>query len=85
MYYFRLVIRSKQCIIDSYWSYTLNCDVQDSNIICFNGLNLSVIQEAVCRKRWLKGQTGNVPMNVTLRRVCATIVVMEKAIIINIF
>ena len=50
-----------------------------------NGLNSSVIQEAVCRRRGLRGQTGNVPLNVTLRRVCATIVVMEKAISINIF
>jgi hypothetical protein len=37
MYYFRLGIRGKQCIIDSYWSYTLTCDVQDSNLIRFNG------------------------------------------------
>jgi len=38
MYYFRLGIRGKQFIIDSYWSYTLNCNVHDSNLIRFNGL-----------------------------------------------
>jgi len=38
IYYFRLGMRGKQCVIDSYWSYTLNCDEQDSNLIRFNGL-----------------------------------------------
>ena len=37
-YYFHLEIRGKQCIIDSYWSYTLNCDVYDGNLIRSNGL-----------------------------------------------